>query len=246
VAVAVPNDVYLTYSIFMLTSAMRVTSLPLILRPESPYNPQKSPPPAEQETKSPELPVPEGTPRAYISLLEVEPYVIPPILSRPMGLPSNPRLVLPASERNSEFKLTPDTLRFMGQMVEHLRSQISEVQLAQVSADARSMVQSQEFQRQAQKCRQIVGFVENMKGKRQALARERLEKIKELQTVLLTRLDRTLQGLMRKASPELSENETKWFEELKRMKSEVLGSSKYDENALRSRAKLVSDLLCFT
>jgi hypothetical protein len=72
--------------------------------------------------------------------------------------------------------------------------------------------------------------------------------------VLLSRLDRTLQGLMRKASPELSENESRWFEELKRMKNEVLGAGRYDEESLRARAKLGSFFLiisakflnCFT
>jgi nucleoporin NUP82 len=49
---------------------------------------------------------------------------------------------------------------------------------------------------------------------------------------------------MRRASPELSENETKWFEELKRMKVEVFGSGRYDEESMRSRVKLVRNSIC--
>jgi nucleoporin NUP82 len=67
----------------------------------------------------------------------------------------------------------------------------------------------------------------------------RWERIQAEQKVLLRRLDRMLQGLMEKASPELSEHETKWFEELKRMKEEISGSGRYDEGSLVARTRLV-------
>jgi nucleoporin NUP82 len=48
-----------------------------------------------------------------------------------------------------------------------------------------------------------------------------------------------LRGLMDKASPELSEYETRWFEELKRMKGEIGGAGRYDEGSLVARTRMV-------
>lgn len=199
----------------------------------------KALPPVEEEIRPLQVSTTGKNPQGYISLLEIEPYVVPPVLSQPLGLPSNPRLVLPVSEKNAEFKLTPDTLRFMGQTVEHIRTQISEVQMAHTAADQRSMIQASEFQRQVGKCQQVMSLLEKLKGERRERTLDRLTKIQETQGALLSRLDTTLQGMMRRTSPELSENETKWFEELKRMKGEMLGAGKYDEESLRARAKLV-------
>lgn len=48
-----------------------------------------------------------------------------------------------------------------------------------------------------------------------------------------------LQSLMEKASPDLSEHETKWFEELKRMKEDIIGAGRYDEGSLVARTRLL-------
>ena len=55
---------------------------------------------------------------------------------------------------------------------------------------------------------------------------------------------REVQGLMKKASPEMSEHEAKWLEELRRMKTEVAGAGKYDDQSLMAKTKLVSLLYC--
>lgn len=68
----------------------------------------------------------------------------------------------------------------------------------------------------------------------------RIGKLHTTQKELLVRLDQLLAALMREASPELSEHEVKWFEELKRMKLEVLGSGKYDADSLAAKTKQVS------
>ncbi|CAK5275712.1 unnamed protein product [Mycena citricolor] len=68
---------------------------------------------------------------------------------------------------------------------------------------------------------------------------ERFARIREEQQQLHTRLERMLRGLMSQASPDLSEHETKWFAELKRMKSEVEGAGKYDERSLVSRSRML-------
>ncbi|KAI0952617.1 hypothetical protein AcV7_008361 [Taiwanofungus camphoratus] len=239
VGVSIPNDVYLTYSIFILTSVMRMTVLPLNLRPDSPYSVTSDLPSISEKSPPPKSPATPDEPPAYVSLLGSESYVPPPIFSRPS---SNPRLSLPpSSDLKSEFMLTPDTLRFLGTAVERFESQIHEVQLARRAAEARAELQEQEFARQRAKCQEMFDMMSRSKGLRRVATKEKVIKLQHTQKMLMTRLDRVLQSLMEKASPELSDHETKWFEELRRMKEEVVGSSKYDNRSLAARTKLVCD-----
>jgi nucleoporin NUP82 len=146
---------------------------------------------------------------------------------------------------NADFKLTPDTLRYIGTTVAELSSQIHEIQLAVRAAETRSMLQRQELARVFAKCREMQAAVERLKGPQRIASEARWETIQTEQKVLLRRLDRMLQALMEKASPELSEHETKWFEELKRMKEEISGSGRYDEGSLAARTRLVCLLISF-
>ncbi|KAH6915231.1 hypothetical protein BKA70DRAFT_570030 [Coprinopsis sp. MPI-PUGE-AT-0042] len=243
VAVAIPNDVYLTYSIFILTSVMRLTVFPLNLHADSP--PAPSPPTLSKET--PAEPIPEDRrlqspwlkpadgPPSYVSLLTESPYKVPAIL-KPSGLPALPKLSLPPST-SSEFMLTPDTLRYIGKTIEQISGQIQELYIAQRAAEARASLQKNEQARQANKCREMQNTLGKLKEKGTAKTEERLKQVEETQKGIMKRLDRMLQSLMEKASPELSEHEKKWFEELKRMKVEILGQGRYDEGSLATRVK---------
>ncbi|KAF9782863.1 hypothetical protein BJ322DRAFT_1073133 [Thelephora terrestris] len=251
VSLAIPNDVYLSYSIFMLTSAMRVVVLPLTPQTEIPFSQKSKPTPTtpqkmivasskgQPSTTCPSPATETDKPKAWLSSSEFDPYTVPPIFSQPLGLPTNPRLALPASQSKSEFVLTPDTMRYLGQTVEHLRSQIDAVEYANTMAVSQVQIQTMEFHRQVRQVQQILVKLEASKTKRSADWKERVEKVRKAQDELLERLDRTLRIYMRKVAPELSEQETKWFEELKRMKAEVLGQGKYDEQSLRARTKLL-------
>lgn len=241
VAIAIPNDVYVTYSIFILTSAMRLSSFPLNLRPNSPAPLPTALPEPETVDSEEHLTALEGPP-AYISLLGPEPYQVPPILSRSQsGLPINPRLSTPSNSK--EFMLTPDSLRYLGTTVTKFSSQIHEIQLAFWSAQQRATLQKHEFLRQREKGAELVAAIQRLSGVRCKTTKDRITRIQETQKELLRRLDRTLQHLMLKASPVLSEHETKWFEELKRMKQDVAGSGRFDETSLVARTKMVRTLL---
>lgn len=184
-------------------------------------------------------------PSAYVSLL-TEPFEPAPVLTRIAGLPSNPRLALPPSpaDAKGEFRLTPDTLRYLGTTFERFMAQIREVQLAYSAAKRRAELQRQEFKRQQDTCQQMLDMIDNLTGRRQPSTKGKLVALNEAQKRLLQREERILQSLTKQASPELSEHETKWFQELKRMKAEVTGSTRYDENSLQSRATLVSCHFC--
>jgi len=130
-------------------------------------------------------------------------------------------------------------MRYLGQTVEHFRSHIDAVNYANVVAEAQVQIQTLEFHRQIRQVQQILVMLEMSRTKRCAAWKEKVEKIRKTQEELLERLDRALRIYMRKVSPELSEQEAKWFEELKRMKAEILGLGKYDEQSLRARTKLL-------
>ncbi|KAJ4493007.1 hypothetical protein C8J55DRAFT_501950 [Lentinula edodes] len=235
IALAIPDDVYLSYSIYILTSAMRITSFSLNPRPESPL--PKSP--ADNnlvQSTSRHLELLGDTP-PYTSLLGTEPWMPPSILSRNTGLPYNPRLSLPKDASQREFMLTPDTLRYLATVVTRYSDQVREVELAQHGAEGRAALQIQEVIRQTTKCRELLAIVERIKESRREASQDRIQKVQQGQKILLKRLDRMLQVMMEKASPELSEHETKWFDELKRLKEAVIGADRYDESSLSTRIR---------
>ena len=100
-------------------------------------------------------------------------------------------------------------------------------------------LQQFELNRLTKKCHEMESLIEKIQGPKRAAIEARLAKVQEVQKALLARLDHLLQILMERASPGLSEHETKWFEELKRMKEDVLGRGKYDEDSLVCRTRLV-------
>ena len=150
-----PNDVYLTYSIFILTAAMRLTVFPLSLRSETPYLPQsnfkalaitdKTPSP------SPKPPPPTSGPWAEPeNLLYSEVYTIPEILSNPTGLPTYARVSLPPNA-SAPLVITPETLRYLGKAVEQVTSLIRDVVRGHRVAETRAQLQLQEMRRQRQR-----------------------------------------------------------------------------------------------
>lgn len=240
---AVPNDVYLTYSIFILTSTLRVSIFPLHLQtelanaaPKAILNESVLSKSVAQPEKTLWLEPVEGPP-VYVSLLG-EPFCPPPILRS--GLPPIPKLSLPTGvSAHKEFTLTPDTLRYLVKISAQITGQIHELHIAQRAAEARVKLQHEELSRQVEICRVMERTLAKVKQTGVPSIDARLEKVEATQKDLMKRLDRLLQALMAKVSPELSDHETKWFEELKRMKEEVMGHGKYDEGSIVARVKLV-------
>lgn len=136
--------------------------------------------------------------------------------------------------------LTPDSLRYFATTVQEISNQIHEVILAHRAAESRASLQKEEFLQIQKKCREMMTLIADIKQRRHSEVLARVERIKDAQKTLMARSDRVLQALVNKASPELSEHETKWFEELRRMKDEVVGAGRYDEGSLAARSKLVS------
>ncbi|KIK96958.1 hypothetical protein PAXRUDRAFT_137283 [Paxillus rubicundulus Ve08.2h10] len=261
IAVCVPNDVYLSYSILILTSVFRITSIPLNLRTDLFHKRALLPPEPSFVIAAPststdlitsgtssysapkDLTALEG-PRAYVSLLGTEPFVPPAIFSRTSSLPrlSSGTPTMPARE----FMLTPDTLRFLATQVTLMTTHMRSVLLAHAGVEDRLGLQKTEFRRMQEKCGEILRLIELLKarmrdvqGVKEDGTEGRVERVKGRHRELMGRADRILQALMMSASPELSECEAKWFEELGRMKTEIIGAGRYDEGSLKARTVLL-------
>ncbi|KAH9973089.1 hypothetical protein BGW80DRAFT_1437399 [Lactifluus volemus] len=211
IAVAVPNDVYLNYSIFILTSSMTVVSFSLNI----------------PVTRAAEEPL------AYTSLLGIKPWEPPTGLSS-TGLPTTPRHAAPEPK---DFRITPDTLRFFSTKVDEIAARAHNVESAYRETNARVELQHEEWQRQTDKLDEIRALVAELRGARQDHTDARARAIRAGQQTLLARLDRVLGEIMKRANPTLSDQETKWFDELSRMREQVLGVGRYDDASLKARVQ---------
>jgi nucleoporin NUP82 len=235
----VPNDVYLNYSIYVLTSSMRVVSFSLNMRSGLPFKDDHKSSVVSVERV---LKLAEGPP-AYISLLGTESWE-PPTSLFSTGLPATPRLATPESK---EFRVTPATLRFFSGKVDEFVTRTHGVESAYRQANARIDLQHEELDRQVKKINEIRLLLGELRGARQDRIEARTRAIQAGQQTLITRLDRVLTELMKRANPTLSDNETKWFDELGRIREQVLGAGRYDEESLKARVQAVrSDCFFFS
>lgn len=178
---------------------------------------------------------PAGEPPAYTSLLGTKPWQPPTSLSS-TGLPPTPRLATPGTK---EFRITPDTLRFLSATVDEIATRIHGIEAAYQQTNSRVALQCEELQRQAAKVAEIRTLLGELRGARQDRISARARGIQDGQQALLGRLDRVLGELMKRANPTLSDHETKWFGELGRMRQQVLGVGRYDEASLMARVQAV-------
>lgn len=176
-----------------------------------------------------------GAPPGYTSLLGTKPWQPPTSLSS-TGLPTTPRLATPGTK---DFRITPDTLRFLSATVDEIATRIHGIEGAYQQANTRVALQCEELQRQAAKVAEIRTLLGELRGVRQDRISARARGIQDGQQALLGRLDRVLGELMKRANPTLSDHETKWFGELGRMRQQVLGVGRYDEASLMARVQAV-------
>lgn len=215
---------------------MRVVSFSLNMRSDLPFKDEhKSSVLLDRSFK------PTEEPPAYISLLGTESWQPPSSLFS--GLPPTPRLAAPGSK---EFRITPDTLRFFSSKVDEFVMRIHGVESAYRQANARIDLQHEELDRQVTKINEIRILLGELRGARQDRIEARTRAIQAGQQALVARLDRVLAELMKRANPALSDNETKWFDELGRIREQVLGAGRYDEESLKARVQAVrSDFFSF-
>ncbi|KIJ37458.1 hypothetical protein M422DRAFT_60999 [Sphaerobolus stellatus SS14] len=245
---ALPGDVYLSYSLYAVTSSLDASVRELTLRiKEDPIDVKAEPAvdlsslPTAALDSIPEL---EAKEKSLVSLLAAEPYTPKPAVS-PEGKQAIKKIQEQAKKGASsgEIVITPDTLRHFANTVQAFQSQIRDIILGTKASQDRVLVQDAEFKRQQHIYMEIKGKLEHLKGENHKRLEERFEHAISEQRKLLARSDRVLQQLMDSTSPNLNEYEKRWFAELKRMKVDVLGDSPYDAGSLKARTETLLNRL---
>ncbi|ORX91102.1 hypothetical protein K493DRAFT_287243 [Basidiobolus meristosporus CBS 931.73] len=215
VGLAVVSDVYLTYSLLIMTSSFQFVGMELALRVQIPT--------ASSHLKESE----ESSETSYIPLLPLPTYTPPEALGNFQGLTRQPRIVLPPNHKGKQLKMDEESLRFLGQMVERLRDDAHVVVNAHNSICQRINLQIKEFHRQLTKLSEVSKIVHGDLREKETEVGQKVDKLRENQKKLTLRMDSLLQTLIDQHEPTLSEYETKYFKELKTIEHKLRGPSGY-------------------
>ncbi|GAA5969759.1 hypothetical protein JCM21900_004192 [Sporobolomyces salmonicolor] len=218
------NDVYLGYSLLLITASLQLVGIELSLRVDPSL--RLNAPPSTSATPSPQAHGISPDPPAYVSLLDT-PFSIPSALAkRAGGVSTLPRLASNSSSSSKELIITPDVLRQLGKAVEQVQTSIRDVVAGADAVQHRLELQMKELSRQLGKLDELSrlsGELRSSTTSREGLA-GRLARVEDTQRALLARTDRVLQRLMDAHQPSLSTYEKKWFDELRRLEREVKGT----------------------
>ncbi|TIB92557.1 hypothetical protein E3Q18_02288 [Wallemia mellicola] len=231
VALDVINDAYLGYLLFALTNTMQILPLDLSLRVqtdpetiETKPKPQMLPKVSDSATSKPSSSNQASNEerKLYSSLLES-----PFIQDQPDG--SNKinlsHKLAPVNTR-AEIQVTPQTLRYMGGVVENVRHHNQNSIQTGNNIQDRLSLQLKETEKQIEKLAHVAKIATNPSNEAGVGTGKgaRVEKVSNEQSELLKRMDNLLQRLMDKHQPTLSTHEKKWFAELGRIRDEVSGT----------------------
>ena len=201
VGLALVHDVYLGYSLLVLTSHLQLAAISLSLRVDStdPSTPARL----------------DSDPPAYLSLLDT-PFTVPALFTQ--RLPSVPH----HTTTSAPLSITPATLRQIGTTVEDFRHRIRTLVAASDAIQTRLELQMKELARQLAKLSELSRKSDDMRASTGG-QQSRLATVSSRQERLLARTDRLLQRLMDGHQPTLSTYETRWFDELGRLEKEIKG-----------------------
>jgi nucleoporin NUP82 len=173
----------------------------------------------------------------YVSLLGSTTYTPPrPLQTSYVQLAS--QIASPMTQKG-QFTLTATTTRQLAETVDNFKRHMHEVQLAHRDVESRAALQRQELARQQETHSKLLALLKRQQERNDTSTR-RLEAARGKQKDIFGKTDRILKAMLVRASPDLSENETRWFSELNRMRHEIMGADQYDERSLNSRADMVS------
>lgn len=203
------NDVYLGYSLLLVTSALQLVGIELSLRVDETAG-------GLERTKDDAA----SGDAAYVSLLE-KPFSVPPMFSQrhPGAPPILPRL--PSSKKALE--INPETLRAFATHVSSTQTAIRDLVSAADSVQSRLELQMRELSRQVEKLAELDRMRDELGKSVSGGTEGRLRRAEEKQRELLARTDRVLQRLVESHQPSISTYERKWFDELRRLEEQVAG-----------------------
>lgn len=211
VGLEVVGDVYLGYGLMAITQSLQVVGVELSLRVDQ----EELVPEVQQEEEK------EAKEGGYKSLLE-SPFILPRVFSTTPRPPPPP----PGLDKG-ELKITPDSLRTMGNRVESYQSSIRDLVEGVDQVQHRLELQMKELSRQLSSLSELGQLSNSLQSSTcgDSGLSGRMKRVEQVQVGLLERLDRVLQGLMERhqGRDELSLYEKKWFDELKRVEREQVG-----------------------
>ncbi|GAA5873287.1 hypothetical protein JCM3774_005932 [Rhodotorula dairenensis] len=207
------NDVYLGYSLLLVTGALQVVGIELSLRVDDASL-------DSEHAVVPSTPAKGDEDSAYISLLD-KPFSVPPFLSsrRAGAPPALPRL--PPTKKPLE--VNPETLRAFATHVSTTQTAIRDLVSAADSVQSRLELQMRELSRQVEKLAELDRLRSELGKSVSGGTEGRLRRAEEKQRELLARTDRVLQRLVESHQPSISTYERKWFDELERLEAQVVG-----------------------
>lgn len=232
---ALVNDVYLGYSLLLVTAKLQPVGVELALRIDPAAATFQDDPAAAAAPGTPAKPAPAAAAPAepaYVSLLST-PFTVPALLAprAPGQLPALPRL--PSTK--TELRITPDTLRQLGKHVSATQTAVRDLVGAAGNVSARVELQMRELARQVGKLRELedrraeLGRSVGAAGAGAGGLEARVRAAEDTQQALLARTDRVLQRLVEAHQPQVSAVERKWFDELERLREQVEGGEDEDE-----------------
>lgn len=217
------NDVYLGYSLIIITESLQLITIELGLRVNAELLPSLAESVAHADDQARAVSSEES---GYVSVLD-EPFIIPPPFDRKAGVSAVPRLaVKPPAGSNGELVITPASLRFLGKTVESFRGEIRSLVTGADIIQRRLELQMKELSTQLGKLKELSNLSNEL---RKSTANpdgltNRMDRVKARQEALLSRTDRVLQKLMESHQPVISTFERKWFDELDSLSVEIMGN----------------------
>lgn len=231
VALDIVNDAFLGYFLLALTANLQLLPLALSLRVEETSGEGVE----EKEHKKGA----EGADHTsehlkhYSSLLDAA-HPIDLDAAHPIDLTRG----LDGGHTRDAIAITPQTLRYLGGVVSNVRRHTHALTASANSVQDRLSLQIRESARQIDRLAHVAQVATNPSNQAGVGSGKggRVHAVSLDQLALLARMDRLLQRLMDRHQPTLSVHETKWFEELARIRDEVGGSGGGKNGDAKGRA----------
>ncbi|MBW0479075.1 hypothetical protein O181_018790 [Austropuccinia psidii MF-1] len=227
------QDPYLGYGLFVITSDNQFIPLQLQPRPLTlpisfiqsdlskslPPTNRLSPSSTQNSNQASQL-NPSNNHSSYIALIGHQPWKIPPLLTQK---PS--QIIIPKLKQPPNLSaINSTTIKYLVDLTTAIDHHIRKVIESINEGQDRLKLQFKEYERQIHHLYQAHDQLLNQNGKSQNSFENqliRIRRVEETQNKLLQRADLLLQKLTDDNNQSLSKEEIKWFEELKRMKSEI-------------------------
>lgn len=233
-AVSVVNDIYLSYSLMIMSSALQLVPIELSLRVDI------------MAKRSDRMSVDPGyidmnavndNPH-YISMLQTPAFTPPDTLAnfQPRG-----RVLLPPDKKGA-IKFDDETLRLLGNTVQEFRNDLRTLAKANNATQQRFQLQIQELPRQLSKLQDAVELSNTIRERHEKELESKKERLSKRQEELLARADRILQSLIDAHEPTLSHAEEAWFKEIQKLQRYVQSDTGLDKRVKTVRSKQPSDV----